>query len=130
MNKQVVFYFAGAINSHDVDRICSMMTEEHTFVDAHGNRVEGRDKMKAGWNAYFQLFPDYHIELTDIFENNGTVAAFGFAGGTYKGYKTPNNQNYWRLPAAWKAIVEDGKIKLWQVYADTKVVFEVMGKNG
>jgi hypothetical protein len=34
------------------------------------------------------------------------------------------------MPAAWKAIIEDGKIKLWQVYADTKVVFELMGKNG
>jgi ketosteroid isomerase-like protein len=130
MNKQVIFYFAEAINSHNVDRICSMMAEEHTFVDAHGNRVEGRDKMKAGWAGYFQQFPDYHIELTDIFENGDAIAAFGFASGTYKGLKTENNENYWRLPAAWKAIVEDGKIKLWQVYADTKVVLEVTGRNG
>jgi len=59
-----------------------------------------------------------------------SIAAFGFAAGTYKGLKTANNENYRRLPAAWKAIIEDGKIKLWQVYADTKVVFELMGKNG
>ncbi len=130
MNKQIVFYFARAINEQDLEKISSYMTDCHIFVDAHGNKVEGKDKMKAGWAGYFQWFPDYKIELTEIFENGDTVAAFGFAEGTFRGLKTETNENYWRLPAAWKAIIEAGKIKQWQVYADTKVPFEIIGRHG
>jgi ketosteroid isomerase-like protein len=129
MNKQVVYDFADAISSHDIEKIYASMAGDHTFIDAHGNKVEGKDKMKAGWAGYFQWFPDYKIEITDIFEDGNNVAAFGFAEGTFKGLKTPANANYWRLPASWKAFVEDGKIKLWQVYADTKIPFDIINKN-
>ena len=47
--------------------------------------------------------------------------AYGYAGaGT--------GEKAWKIPAAWRAIVRDGKIKLWQVYADTKIQFEKMAK--
>jgi ketosteroid isomerase-like protein len=130
MNKQIVYDFAEAISAHDIEKIYSLMADDHAFIDAHGNKVEGKDKMKAGWAGYFQWFPDYKIEMTDIFENDDTIAAFGFAGGTFKGLKTENNENYWRLPASFKAVVEVGKIKLWQVYADTKIPFDIISKNG
>jgi ketosteroid isomerase-like protein len=130
MYKQIVYYFAGAINHHDIEKISTLMADGHTFIDAHGNKVEGKDKMKAGWAGYFQMFPDYKIEITEIFENGNIIAAFGFAEGTFKGLKTENNENHWRLPAAWKAVVESGKIKVWQVYADTRVPFDIILKNG
>jgi hypothetical protein len=57
------------------------------------------------------------------------IAAFGFAEGTYKNKKVENQQNHWCLPASWKAIVDGNKIKLWQVYADTKIPFEIIEKN-
>jgi len=129
MNKQIVNNFADAINVHDIEKIYSLMADGHTFIDARGNKVEGKDKMKGGWAAYFQWFPDYHIEITDLFETGNTVAAFGFAGGTFKGLKTDSNENYWRLPAAWKATLKDGKIEVWQVFADTKVPFDTISKN-
>lgn len=129
MNEQAIYSFVGAINSHDPEKIYALMTDDHTFIDAHGNKVERRDKMKAGWAGYFQWFPDYTIEITDVFENGSMVAAFGFAEGTFKGLKTENNENHWRLPAAWKAVIEQGKIKLWQVYADTKIPFDIITKN-
>ena len=124
-----LYNFVNAINEHDVDKIYSFMTDDHKFVDAHGNEVIGKDKMKAGWTGYFQLFPDYKIEITDIFAKNDTLAAFGFASGTFKNKKTDNNENYWRLPASWKAVISDNKIKLWQVYADTKIPFDIIDKN-
>jgi ketosteroid isomerase-like protein len=129
MNKKIVYDFVDAINEHNVEKIYSLMTDDHKFIDAHGNEVSGKDKMKAGWTGYFQWFPDYKIEITDIFFNGDTLAAFGFASGTFKGIKTEKNENYWRLPASWKIIVENNKIKLWQVYADTKIPFDIIGKN-
>jgi hypothetical protein len=33
------------------------------------------------------------------------------------------------LPAAWKAVIEKGKIKLWQVYADYSPILDIFEKN-
>jgi hypothetical protein len=83
--------------------------------------------MKIGWTGYFNLFPDYKIELLEIFERNDTVTAFGFASGRFKNSTDP--KNYWRLPAAWKARVMGSRVKLWQVFADTKITFEIIDRN-
>jgi ketosteroid isomerase-like protein len=104
------------------------MTDDHTFIDSHGNEVAGKEKMRAGWIGYFQLFPDYKIEITEIFQNGECIAAFGFASGTYQGL-SDRKENYWRLPASWKAIVKNRKILLWQVYADSKIPFDIINKN-
>jgi hypothetical protein len=129
MNKQTVSCFIEAINCQNIDSIFSLMTDDHKFVDANGNEVVGNEKMKIAWTGYFRLFPDYTIEVADVVINDNIVAVFGFASGTYKGIRLDNNENYWRLPAAWKAIVDNGKIKLWQVYADTKIPLDIMNRN-
>ena len=129
MDKKIVYDFANAISEHSVDKIYFLMTDDHKFIDSHGNVIVGKDKMKVGWMGYFQLFPDYKIEITDILTDGDTLAAFGFASGTFKGNQTDNKENYWRLPASWKLIVENNKIKLWQVFADTKIPFDIIEKN-
>jgi hypothetical protein len=150
MNKKTVQDFVNAINEHDIDGICSLMTDDHKFIDAQGNEVSGKDKMKNGWIAYFLWFPDYRIEITDIFEQRESakfvygagrklkkvdivghnfIALFGFASGTYQGLKTDDDRDFWRLPASWKATLEGGKIKLWQVYCDTKIPYDIINKH-
>ena len=129
MNKKTVYDFANAINEHNTDKIFFLMADDHKFIDSHGNEATGKDNMKAGWKGYFQLFPDYRIEITDFFDDGNIIACFGFASGTYKGLAKEKNENYWRLPASWKVIVENNKIKLWQVYADTKIPFDIIENN-
>jgi ketosteroid isomerase-like protein len=128
MNKQIINNFANAINEHNVDKICSLMTDDHKFIDSQGNEVVGKEKMRTAWIGYFQLFPDYKIEITDMFINGDTIAAFGFAGGTFQGLSDKKG-NYWHLPASWKAIIKNGKIYLWQVYADSKIPYDIINKN-
>ena len=128
MNKQIINNFANAINKHNVDEICSLMTEDHKFIDSQGNEVVGKGKMRTGWIGYFQLFPDYKIEITDLFINGDTIAAFGFAGGTFQGL-SDKKDNYWHLPASWKAIIKNGQINLWQVYVDSKIPYDIINKN-
>jgi ketosteroid isomerase-like protein len=112
--------FAAAINSHDLEKIAALMSDDHTFIDAQGNEMIGKETMKAGWDSYFELFPDYYIEIEEILSKGNLVLAYGWAAaGTAK--------KAWKIPAAWRAIVRNGKIKLWQVYADTKIQFEKMG---
>ena len=112
--------FAAAINSHDLEKIAALISDDHTLIDAHGNEMTGKETMKTGWASYFQLFPDYYIEIEGIVTNADLAVAYGYAGAGV-------GEKAWKIPAAWRAIAQDGKIKLWQVYADTKIQFERIG---
>lgn len=126
-NDETVLAFVESINAHDVNRLAELMSGDHIFIDAHGNEVVGKEKMSAGWRGYFEWFPDYFIEAGEIFEGDlseagQTFAMFGFAGGSFKGKSDAS----WRLPTAWKAIVKEDRVTLWQVFADTKIPFEII----
>jgi ketosteroid isomerase-like protein len=114
----VVEAFVAAINHHDVPNLSKLMTEDHTFVDSAGGTHSGRENMTAGWKQYFQMFPDYEIHVEKMLAENGLVAVFGSASGTYNGKRGLVAANRIAMSAAWKVLVENGKIKLWQVYAD------------
>jgi len=115
---EVVKAFIVAINQGNISRLSGLMTEDHTFIDTGGNVVSGRDKMIDGWKSYFRMFPDYRIDIESILHNGSLVAIFGSAFGTYNGNRGLVMENIIKMPAAWKAIVEHGRIKHWQVYAD------------
>lgn len=127
--KETVLKFVEAINNANIDKLENLMTDDHEFVDAGDSKYQGKENMKQGWLGYFNMFPDYKIEIVDIIESDTIVGIFGYASGTYKGLKNEMNSNYYRIPASWKAIVKDGKIKLWQVYCESKVIDEIVAKN-
>ena len=124
-NKETILAFVDRINGHAVEGLGELMSDDHRFIDPHGNEVAGREKMMAGWRAYFEMFPVYSIEVNEIFEQGDTFGMFGFASGSFKGKPEAS----WRLPAAWKAIVKDRRVALWQVFADTKIPFEIIERN-
>lgn len=115
---QAVKDFIAAINRRDAAALAELMAEDHTFVDSQGTTVSGRENMAAGWAEYFRLFPDYAVQVETIVHDKGLVALFGSAAGTYSGRRGPVPENRIEMPAAWKAVVEKGRVKLWQVYAD------------
>jgi limonene-1,2-epoxide hydrolase len=115
---KVVEAFIAAINGHDLTELSNLMTEHHTFIDSAGKTHSGRETMTAGWKQYFQMFPDYEIHIERLLADKALVAVFGSASGTYNGKRGLVAANRIAMPAAWKALVENGKIKLWQVYAD------------
>jgi ketosteroid isomerase-like protein len=128
-NKAIAIRFVKAINDHDVDEIINLMSEDHIFIDAIDNKSVGKKGMKEGWKGYYELFPDYQIEISDITENVSTIGLFGYASATYKNLTNKLNNNFWRIPASWKAIVENNKIKHWQVYCDYSSLFKIIEKN-
>ena len=91
--KDIFYNFVNAINEHDVNRIYLLMDNDHIFFDAWGEKTIGKDKMKNGWEDYFKMFPDYKIEITDIYYKRNKIAAFGFASGTFENRKTETNEN-------------------------------------
>ena len=124
--RDVVLAFADCISRQDVDGMCSLMTEDHMFVDAVDTMVQGRDEMRKGWITYFSWVPDYTIQCEEILEKAGLVLAIGRAGGTYQAAKGMSEEAKWDIPAAWKAVVRDHRIAEWRVYADNEPMRRLM----
>ena len=128
MHKETAMAFVEAINGKDTKAILSLMAEDHVFIDAYGRR-EDKKAMEQGWPGYFAWFPDYKIEVDTLLEQDDTVVLLGYAGGTYQGRHRKDGRYTWRLPAAWRVVVADEKIAVWQVYADSKIPYEIIEKG-
>jgi ketosteroid isomerase-like protein len=126
---RVVESFVAAINRHDAQEISKLMTLDHTFVDPAGRTMSGRDAMVEGWKGYFQMFPDYKVAVGTILADGAVVAAFGSAAGTFNGKRGLVAANKIEMPAGWKAVVENGQIKSWQVYADWTEGVKIMEQD-
>jgi ketosteroid isomerase-like protein len=118
---EITLSFLSAINQHDVEKMLSLMTPTHAFVDSLGNRITGKPQMHRAWTGYFAICPDYAISHEAIAQSGVTVLASGQAGGTIRGQT-------WSVPAAFKAVVVDGLVDHWQVYADNKPVYEILAR--
>ncbi|MEI6123045.1 MAG: nuclear transport factor 2 family protein [Bacteroidota bacterium] len=129
MNRNLALAFVDAINSHNTDNICTLMTPNHLFIDSQGNEFEGKEFMKQAWKSYFEMFPDYRIEISRVVENDSNIVLLGSAQGTYKNMKSDDNSMHWKVPAAFRAESSKNKIKLWQVYADNTFAFNIMNKH-
>ena len=125
---EVVLQFEQTINSRDPDAICSLITAEGEFIDSLGNCIRGTEKLRAAWTGYFKMVPDYSISHSEIFTQGNTVAVFGSAQGTYSKDGQLRKENFWKTPAAWRAMVKDGKIAEWQVFADNEPIRAIMRK--
>jgi ketosteroid isomerase-like protein len=126
---ETVLRFLELINERNADKLVEMMTEDHVFIDSLGQTVRGREKMRAAWRSYYAFCPDYWVSHEEIFLNGNSVAVFGSAGGTIAANGKLPPENKWRTPAAWLAVVQDGLLKEWRVYADNKPVYDIMAKS-
>lgn len=125
MSIQIAASFVDAINSHNTNNIAALMADNYVFIDSYGNST-GKEAMELGWADYFLWFPDYLIEIDDMLVSGDTVVLLGYASGTYRGRVTCDNKNYFRIPAAWRMCAEHGAVKVWQVYADSKLPFDII----
>jgi ketosteroid isomerase-like protein len=118
--------FLRAVNRQDAAALAELMSPGHRFTDSLGNVVEGRDKMRAGWAAYFRMVPDYSLAIEEFYGNGPVVVMLGWAEGTYSTDGSLLQENRWRTPAAIRAMIEDGLVAQWQVYADNEPIREKM----
>ena len=114
--------FVAAINDHEVGTILALMTPDHTFIDALGNRTQGLPFMESAWQTYFSMCPDYRIRVEDLLSDAGLVLATGEASGTIDGVA-------WQAPAAWKAVIRENSVAEWRVFVDNKAVYEILARR-
>jgi ketosteroid isomerase-like protein len=125
---EVAMDFIKRINAGDVNALCELMTEGHIFQDALGKRFIGRETMRQGWAMYFKLVTDYQVHAVEFFQTQDRLAIFGTASGRYTG-GAATKENFWEVPAAWRAVVQDGLIAEWRVYADNQPLRKLMGET-
>jgi ketosteroid isomerase-like protein len=145
---EVAMDFIKRINAGDIGSLCELMTENHIFQDALGKRFMGRETMRQGWTNYLKMVADYQVHADEFFQTDERIAIFGTASGRYvgplgPGTKTANGaptaavsqgvesalgpNGFWEVPAAWRAVVQNGKIAEWRVYADNQPLRKLMG---
>jgi ketosteroid isomerase-like protein len=129
MSLQVVEQYVDQINAHSIEDIVRLMTGDHLFVDSLGQAIRGREAMRRAWLTYFEWMPDYRIDVEQKFERDSIVGLFGRASGTCAVGGELREENRWAIPAAWRAVVRDGLVAEWQVYADNKPVYEIMSRD-
>jgi ketosteroid isomerase-like protein len=126
---EIALAFVAKINAHDLDGIAALMSPDHVFIDSLGATVRGAGQMRVGWKSYLAWFPDYAIEITQQFSNGELVGLFGKARGTYAVDGKLVRQNSWEIPAAWRALIRNGRVAEWQVYCDNDPVRKIMAAN-
>src|SRR2546421_5256696 len=125
----VAMEFIRRVNSGEVNSICELLTPGHIFQDALGKRFIGSEAMRQGWAAYFKIVADYQIHAEEFFQTGERMAIFGSASGAYAGNGSAAKEKFWEVPAAWRAMVRDGLIAEWCVYADNQPLRKLMGER-
>jgi ketosteroid isomerase-like protein len=124
--RDIATAFVEKINAHDVAGLCALMNDNHLFIDSLNTRVRGRENMRKAWQAYFHMVPDFAIEIVHLMVTGSTVGLFGTSRGTFSPDGTLQDRNRWEMPSAWRALVRDGLVAEWQVYADNEPVRVLM----
>lgn len=128
---ETVLLYMDRINQHDAEKLVELMSDDAEFIDSLGAKMSGRANLVKGWKGYFAFCSDYWVSHEEILGNGKIVAVFGAAGGTIAsganagGAAALPENSKWRTNAAWLAVVENGLIKKWQVYADNKPVYDI-----
>lgn len=118
--------FVRAINRQDVDRLTALMSPSHRFIDSLGKVIEGRERMREGWAAYFRMVPDYSVAIEELYPSDPIALMLGMAGGTYSRDGKLHPENRWQTPVAIRVLVEEGLVAEWRVYADNEPIRKVM----
>jgi len=122
---EVAMAFVEAINSKDVDRMASLMTNDHKFIDGDGSEHSGKDRMTTGWRKHLELIPNLTLSISQHFEENETVVLLGWSSGTIVQNGELKQENSWRVPCAWRVLVESEKVAIWQLYANQCALHEI-----
>ena len=116
-----------AINSGQAERIAGAMSLDAVFVDSLGRRIEGRTALLDGWRAYLRFFPEYRIQADAMMTDGLEALLHGRARATLHRDARPVEGGAWEVTAAWRAVTDGRKVSLWQVFADNKPVYALLG---
>jgi hypothetical protein len=126
---QIAQAFVDRINHQDTDGLAELMTEDHRFIDSLGQIMTGRESIRQGWKYYFAMVPDYALTPASWLSDVNVMVMLGTAGGTYSPDGVHSPERKWSCPAACRALIRDGLVAEWQVYADNEPIRQLMNAH-
>ena len=123
---EIITNFVDAINKHDIDEMVTLLAKEFIYIDSSGEQFEGIEENCKNWNEYFRYIPDYSLDVDDYFQKEDLIVLVGSASGTYCPGSEYLEENSWKVPKAWKAIVKDSKLVYWQIFADNSKLMRII----
>jgi ketosteroid isomerase-like protein len=111
-----VVSFIDGINRGDVDRLATLMADEHRLRVFDESPVEGKTANIEAWTGYMASFPEYVIYPHQVVTRNADVIVLGHTTGSHLGLSEEEEST---LTVLWRASVADGRLTLWQLIADT-----------
>ncbi len=79
-------------------------------------RWKGKEANVDAWTRYVSSFPEYVIYPHKVVARNAEVVVLGHTTGSH--LDLPDEQES-KLTLLWRAIVQDGRLHLWQLIPDT-----------
>lgn len=108
--KSVALEFNERINARDLDGLMSLMTEAHSFIDAAGRCIEGREACGEAWRRFFESFPDYSNHFESVAVHDDAVTVIG---------RSTCSDPRLEGGAIWTAPIRGERVSEWRVYHDT-----------
>lgn len=105
-----------AINTQDIDMLESLGAEDHVFFVEGETPTVGRHRIRASWEGYFELCPNYMVYIDEYFEN---VDAFYLIGHT-TGSHVPRHIEVRPSSVIWRCVLNEGSVREWSIYEATR----------
>ncbi|MBO0727657.1 MAG: nuclear transport factor 2 family protein [Acidimicrobiaceae bacterium] len=111
-----VVSFIDGINRGDIPHLALLMTDDHQLQVFDESPLTGRQANIDAWRGYTSSFPNYVIYPRRLVAGNAEVVVLGHTTGSH--LDLPDEQES-GLTLLWRTIVQDGRLSLWQLLADT-----------
>lgn len=129
-DEQLVKQYIEAENSHDVERILSLLTDDVVIEDVtFGMVMKGKEGVRQGFSGFLKSVPDFKLIAKSWIIKDGTFALEIEFGGTHLG-------DFPGLPATGKAFsvrgcsvgeFQNGKLKGRRDYWDSATMLRQLG---
>src|ERR1700745_2814365 len=71
---------ADAVNLHDTSRLLALYANDAVTVSPVAGEVRGIAAIASWWERIFSLFPDWHVEISEVLVDGQRLAFFGNVG--------------------------------------------------
>lgn len=115
----VALKFVEYINGGDLEGLCSLMTDDFTFIDYRGKVERGKDTMREGFKGYFSEYPHYKIIVKKVLTGGAGVVIIGKTTGSHLPSEVEEKET-----VLWTAEIRDSRVAEWRIYADTDAIHQ------
>lgn len=130
--EQLVKDMTEATNSHDIDKLVSLFSDDCTFeLFAAGIDCKGKEELRDFQKETYSAFPDFKVELKSSIVSGNQICGEYIMTGSYKGKLAnmpvePTGRNF-SVPCVRVDELKDGKVYQSRVYYDGASFMQQIG---